>query len=366
MWNCAKCADSKERGIMAGYRRFIAYVYEYPDGKKGNGKGFIKVESRDGTCRMQYRLAGVCSGIPMPTKIYGYVRENQACKGILLGTCDLAGDSIRFEQEMSSEHMGDSSYSLEDLCGLILRTDSGIFYGSGWDDKPVQLQEMILPEEGRMQAAEQNIVPKEGSIDVSQEEIEEIKTEPKKIIAEEVETEPQSKMESIDEQNAIRDSRQEQREAEEIKEVEEVQQQPVPIMPTAEEPFLQEPAKESVEEEPFRPAMGQEEVFCDNSFSNCRKLTREDFGLLNRKDQGLLYNNFLRHGYGKFGYVILARREEDGAYILGIPGFYERQEALMANMFGFPYFKETGGNSRQNQQFGYWYRFIEKPNLDSM
>ena len=360
MWNCAKCADSKERGIMAGYRRFIAYVYEYPDGKKGNGKGFIKVESRDGTCRMQYRLAGVCSGIPMPTKIYGYVRENQACKGILLGTCDLAGDSIRFEQEMSSEHMGDSSYSLEDLCGLILRTDSGIFYGSGWDDKPVQLQEMILPEEGRMQAAEQNIVPKEGSIDVSQEEIEEIKTEPKKIIAEEVETEPQSKMESIDEQNAIRDSRQEQREAEEV------QQQPVPIMPTAEEPFLQEPAKESVEEETFRPAMGQEEVFCDNSFSNCRKLTREDFGLLNRKDQGLLYNNFLRHGYGKFGYVILARREEDGAYILGIPGFYERQEALMANMFGFPYFKETGGGSRQNQQFGYWYRFIEKPNLDSM
>lgn len=73
---------------MAGYRRFIAYVYEYPDGKKGNGKGFIKVESRDGTCRMQYRLAGVCSGIPMPTKIYGYVRENKACKGILLGTCD--------------------------------------------------------------------------------------------------------------------------------------------------------------------------------------------------------------------------------------------------------------------------------------
>lgn len=352
MWNRAKCADSKERGIMAGYRRFIAYVYEYPDGKKGNGKGFIKVESRDGTCRMQYRLAGVCSGIPMPTKIYGYVRENQACKGILLGTCNLAGDSIRFEQEMDSEHMGDSSYSLEDLCGLILRTDSGVFYGSGWDDKPIQLQEIILPEEGRMQAAEQKSVPKEERIDVSKEEIE---------------TEPQSEMESIDEQNAIRDSRQEQREAEEIKEVEEVQQQPAPTIPTAEEPFVQEPAKESVEEEPFRPVMEQEEVFfCDNSFSNCRKLTREDFGLLNRKDQGLFYNNFLRHGYGKFGYVILARREEDGAYILGIPGFYERQEALMANMFGFPYFKETGGNSRQNQQFGYWYRFIEKPNVEAM
>ena len=38
----------------------------------------------------------------------------------------------------------------------------------------------------------------------------------------------------------------------------------------------------------------------------------------------------------------------------------------MANMFGFPYFKETGGSSRQKQRFGYWYRFIEKPKLESM
>ena len=330
MWNWEECVNSKERGIMAGYRRFIAYVYEYPDGKKGNGKGFIKVESRDGTCRMQYRLTGVGSGVSMPAKIYGYVRENQFCKGILLGNCDLARASIRFEQEMSSEHMGDSSYSLEDLCGLILRTDSGIFYGSGWDDQPIQLHEINIPEE-EIRAAEQKSVPKEESIDVSQEEIK---------------TEPQSEMEPIDEQNTIKNPRQEQREVE--------------------EPFLQEPAKESVEEAPFRPVMEQEEVFCDNSFSNCRKLTKEDFGMLNRKDQGLLYNNFLRYGYGKFGYVIFARREEDGAYILGIPGFYERQEALMANMFGFPYFKETGGASRQKQQFGYWYRFIEKPNVEAM
>lgn len=44
---------------MSGYRRFIAYVYEYEGRKKGNGKGFIKVEVRDGVCRMQFRLSGV-------------------------------------------------------------------------------------------------------------------------------------------------------------------------------------------------------------------------------------------------------------------------------------------------------------------
>ena len=32
---------------MPGYRRFIAYVYEYVQGKKGDGKGFIKSQKRD-------------------------------------------------------------------------------------------------------------------------------------------------------------------------------------------------------------------------------------------------------------------------------------------------------------------------------
>lgn len=341
----------KERGIMAGYRRFIAYVYEYPDGKKGNGKGFIKVESRDGICRMQYRLAGVCSSVPMPARIYGYVRENQSCKGILLGTCDLAGDSIQFEQEMSSEHMGDSDYALENLCGLIVQTDSGIFYGSGWDDKPIHPHEIHIPEEGKMQAAEQEIMQKEEERDVvPQEEIEERKIEPGEMTVEQTELKMEVKEEE-EERTDLKEVQPEEQKLEEIKEVEEMEPQP----------------RTSTTEEPSMPVRGQEEVFfCDNSFTNCKKLTREDFALLDRKDQGLLYNNFLRHGYGKYGYVILARREEDGAYILGIPGVYERQETLMANMFGFPYFKETGGSSRQNQRFGYWYRFIEKPKLESM
>lgn len=351
---------------MAGYRRFIAYVYEYPDGKKGNGKGFIKVESRDGICRMQYRLSGVCSSVPVPAKIYGYVREKQSCKGILLGSCDLAGDNIRFEQEMSSEHMGDSGYALEDLCGLIVQTDSGIFYGSGWDDKPVRLHEIHIPEEGKMQAAEQENTQKEEERDVmlQEEEIEKRNIEPGEEIVEQTELEAE---ENAREEVGIvlKDDQPEEGEQGEIKEVEEMELQPRTSI--IEETLIQEPTEKVAQEEPSMPVRRQEEVFfCDNSFSDCRKLTREDFALLDRKDQGLLYNNFLRHGYGKYGYVILARREEDGAYILGIPGFYERQEALMANMFGFPYFKETGGSSRQKQRFGYWYRFIEKPKLESM
>ena len=311
---------------MAGYRRFIAYVYEYQDEKKGNGKGFIKVESRDGICRMQYKLYGVCADTDVPAKIYGYIRREESCEGVLLGECNLAGGNIQFEQEMTSQNIGGSLYSLENLCGLIILTDSGIMYGSGWDDKPIRLREILLPKEA-----------------MRKEEEEEIAVEP--VLEDE-------EMETAETEQAVQQ--------EIIEEEENLEER---AMENQEENFQEEPpepqmAEQSVEksEEPA--------VFRDHAFCDCRKINPGDFKMLNRRDQGLLYNNFLRHGFSRHGFVILARREEDDQYILGVPGYYERQEALMANMFGFPYFKEAGRDRNGTQGFGYWYRFIERPNLE--
>ena len=126
---------------MSGYRRFIAYVYEYREGRKGEGRGFIKVEARNGTCRMRCKLTGIYEKETAPAKVYGYVREEGGCTGIFLGDCNLAGERVEFELETPEEHMGESGYGLGDLCGLILLADSGELYGSGWDELPVNLQE---------------------------------------------------------------------------------------------------------------------------------------------------------------------------------------------------------------------------------
>lgn len=311
---------------MAGYRRFIAYVYEYQDEKKGNGKGFIKVESRDGICRMQYKLSGVCADTDVPAKIYGYIRREESCEGVLLGECNLAGGNIQFEQEMTSQNIGGSLYSLENLCGLIILTDSGIMYGSGWDDKPIRLEEILLTKEAMRKEEEEEIAVEPVLED------EEMET---------AETEQAVQQEIIEEEENLEERAMENQE--------ENFQEELP------EPQMAEQSVEKSEE----PA-----VFRDHAFCDCRKINPGDFKMLNRKDQGLLYNNFLRHGFSRHGFVILARREEDDQYILGIPGYYERQEALMANMFGFPYFKEAGRDRNGTQGFGYWYRFIERPNLE--
>ena len=134
-----------EKENLAGYRRFVAYVYEYPDGKKGNGKGFIKVEARDGKCRMNYRIQGIYGKEEAPCKIYGFVRKSDGCEGIYLGECDLAGDTVQFQTEVPDQGMGGTAYGLNDLSGLVMLTGDGIMYGTGWDDRPVRLEEIRLP-----------------------------------------------------------------------------------------------------------------------------------------------------------------------------------------------------------------------------
>ncbi|URW87279.1 hypothetical protein M5E86_07620 [Blautia wexlerae] len=66
---------------MAGYRRFIAYVYDYESGKKGDNCGFIKVEVKDQQCSVEIHLH--CPGLPENVKcnIYGFTRKDGLING---------------------------------------------------------------------------------------------------------------------------------------------------------------------------------------------------------------------------------------------------------------------------------------------
>ena len=59
---------------MPEYRRFIAYFYEYIDGKKQKNAGFAKVELRNGMWRILFRLNTETEPL-RPVQAYGFVRE---------------------------------------------------------------------------------------------------------------------------------------------------------------------------------------------------------------------------------------------------------------------------------------------------
>ena len=93
---------------------------------------------------------------------------------------------------------------------------------------------------------------------------------------------------------------------------------------------------------------------------NMHKIKRRDLRVLPRKYWNLANNSFLMHGYRNYNHLLLV--EEDGYYLLGVPGIYDIRESHAARLFGFPHF--TADNSSATESlaekepdrgtFGYW------------
>ena len=82
------------------------------------------------------------------------------------------------------------------------------------------------------------------------------------------------------------------------------------------------------------------DAFSDGELSDCRKISPQDLCHLGRRACMLRNNRFVQYGSYNFGHLLLCRNK-CGQMVLGIPGAYDQQERFMANMFGFPYFKES-------------------------
>ncbi|MDO4340471.1 MAG: DUF6128 domain-containing protein, partial [Eubacteriales bacterium] len=106
--------------------------------------------------------------------------------------------------------------------------------------------------------------------------------------------------------------------------------------------------------EPYSP-------FSDGEIINCRKIHPKDLAHFSRRDCSLRNNRFLLYGYYNFGHLLVGTTAS-GQCILGVPGGYDQQERFMANMFGFPYFKECRQIELPKGRGGYWYRSINAPN----
>ena len=68
---------------MAAYRRFIAYFYEYIDGKRQRNAGFVKAEQRGGNWRISLQLKGKW-WTEGELEIYGYREENNRYQTVFL------------------------------------------------------------------------------------------------------------------------------------------------------------------------------------------------------------------------------------------------------------------------------------------
>lgn len=472
---------------MSGYRRFVAYVYEYRKGKKESNCGFIKVEVRDVQCTMEVHLniEGVTAGVGC--RIYGFVRKDGLMDGILLESCETGEDSIECLIETDALNMGGSGISLGRMGGMIFTTQIGGFFGTEWDDQPIKpdnFREMKIErktensemvkgreEKGRQptqkaEKAEEYSGSEEretreggGSAAVNQEETDkDVERNEEQMQAEEIQEQPEyrkeiplgesrkSAVEESDEMSQKSEEKIAETEAECMEENKAEKDHKIPETGQFDDAAVEYPGESdaidvkraqefaeleekntsakaekegataeaetaSIPREPDRirissivkpgprpsqsgprplqsgsgsrppqsgsgprpsqpnSGMRQRRVsweactpFDDGDMVQCWKIHPRDFSCFSRHQCALRNNRFLQYGHYNFGHLLLCRKS-NGQYILGVPGSYDQQERFMANMFGFPYFKESRMIEVPKGRGGYWYRLIDAPDI---
>ena len=361
---------------MAAYRRFVAYVYEYRKDKKGVNCGFVRIEARGIVCRTELHL--LCPGLVSGSKcsVYGFVRRDDGTDGILLGTCETEKEQINCILETSVEHMGDSEHSLEGMGGMIITTDQGGFFGTEWDDMPIQpekfrviprIQEDTSESAASDEKAETDETVKSGKDEEnSRTESKEDKEYPKKdkLTAETADIEKQ-KAEAA--QTEVKTPESQELHTQSVTEQDvQLTQHVETASPDQEalneqEKQLQDQKLQKQKPQPPRMCGTPCDVFKDGELHDCYKISPQDLCRMGRRTCLLRNNRFVQYGYYHFGHLLLCQNH-CGQPVLGVPGRYDQQERFMANMFGFPYFKESSEIQVPGGKGGYWYRLIDSTN----
>ena len=111
---------------MSDYRRFISYIYLYENGIKSMNAGFVKVESRNGQCRIGLSLKNVYTGMGR-FKVYMFIRFGQELRGIYIGDVQIKNHGSEWNFRTFSDNIAGSGYRLEQMSGMIIKGEGDRF-----------------------------------------------------------------------------------------------------------------------------------------------------------------------------------------------------------------------------------------------
>ena len=386
---------------MSEYKRFIAYFYEYIDGKRQKNAGFAKVELRNGMWRLLFRLnTGIL--LDQPIQVYGFVRVDKLLLGVPMGRIHPDRQNMEDWAYRANAPIGENGYGLEDLSGIHIMDGSGRSIWTVWDDEQLQPEHFVLelPEaepseeeqenteselmqaelEGRIEAVTPMVVlPEEQSNEsVREEQSEEVMQE--SIAGEQREArmqeEPNEKegvmQESLGEEPSENEGLMQERLEEEPSENEGFMQTCMPREGQVRDDFRENtPIVEKRDEEKETgvrlDAMSElfqirshVQPFTDTELTDCVMILPCDITRLQQEKWQVGRSSFLQHGFYQYRHLLLGIME-DGEYVLGVPGIQNSQEQYMARMFGFEHFKPSK-RLECGKLFGYWCSNLRKCN----
>lgn len=158
--------EEQEGSVMAEYQRFVAYFYEYINGKRTGNAGFVRVNRRNGGYRLHLQLRREIWQ-PQPLAVYGYREqgrrngeENRSPEEKLdyyqvtyLGKGWPQGDSFIRKLEFQDEEEEENQ---ESLAGLWIPAGGDRCFISHWQEGEVEPERLKTPEELRREKEEQD------------------------------------------------------------------------------------------------------------------------------------------------------------------------------------------------------------------
>ena len=363
---------------MSDYRRLVAYIYLYNQGKRVKNVGFTKVESRNGECRIQIQIKGAWVAEGNACKFYIFYRKDGKMRGILLGETAIRSGSAQMKLVTETENIMQSGLDLGQMAGLIILSEKDHLFATRWDDEAVSLEQLVFHETGQADEAAQSERTAEPDQEAAgnRESAEQNRMTDKTKFERDVQMEHHAK--SVRMTNAdVADepgSSQYMTSSQEphctqpesvIQASDSMQEVPTADLPSdpahaATDPSrLEAQALESLWEKLRK---GRERLHPFGEQDGGEYIFLEPKDLLTFQDNGkyLVNNSFLLHGFYNYGHILLGTEAGDGMLILGVPGEFYIQEKLMASLFGFPEFRKTVDAYGNVENMGYWLRKMEE------
>ena len=308
---------------MAGMKRFITYIYEYRDGKREKNAGFAKMEIRGTEYRLQVHLRGLNSRGEYEVSLF----TDQGEKLLLfpIGKLTVLNGSGDYATAWQAEKLEQYGCTFEELDGLAVTGGEAWYCLTRWTDKE--------PGTAPMQFAwwQEKRDLSDAETEAGQEEIDK----------------PDS-TDGKEKEGKSADGR------------------------MTEEPEWQDESLRATEmtARNIFPQFSWEDLWgrlCASyphfevhgeRESECVRMELKDLKELPGKYWYMGNNSFLLHGFFNYRYLVLGKMA-DGSFFIGVPGIYQRQEHVMAAIFGFPEFLSCDTGKNQNY-FGYWYQILER------
>ena len=322
-------------------KRFITYLYDYTGAVKGKNAGFVKVDMRGNQCRLGIHVRGL--GQVTEQGIIYFIIEDSGLNGVKVGEMEILRGQGDYGTIIKCNPIGDSPYQFGQIAGVCVTYGDHQMAASKWKEDPnlqFALQDIHIWEPPQLEPEEElqkqeKLQPK---ADASAAQIRQ-------------ETHSDSVAQQL-EQSASSETQQPT--------TSETQQPTTSATQQTAHPTAQAVAQETDWAKTWKQLQAQNEKleFRKERNGDWIKMDIKAIRSLPKRNWYLGNNSFLVHGFFNYHYLILGR-EMDGdkeRWYLGVPGFYQQQERVMATIFGFPEFFNSQNGA---EPFGYWIHTVE-------